>query len=184
MIVAISQHYNGLNFEPTLLPEAPTLGHTVAKPKGSVLQNIFSVAFATPNDKRGFVMPRFLAMHSRVHCYAVSGEMGLSARKSARLLTCFEHLAHLMRFKTQTVVSSNPVGKLHMTAIARAHTSAPTPAVGKPGTIPTSHLQSVLAAFNAANMASSYIERGNFTAARRKLTQALASINQLNTQEV
>lgn len=45
--------------------------------------------------------------------------------------------------------------------------------------IPAHNLQSVLAAFNAANLASSYIERGNFTAARRKLAQALASINQL-----
>lgn len=47
------------------------------------------------------------------------------------------------------------------------------------GRAPLAHASTVLAAFNAANIASSYIERGNFIAARRKLTQALASINQL-----
>jgi len=45
--------------------------------------------------------------------------------------------------------------------------------------IPAHNLTAVLAAFNAANLASLYIERGNFTAARRKLVQALASVNQL-----
>ena len=50
----------------------------------------------------------------------------------------------------------------------------------QPGTIPTAHLQSVLAAFNACNLASCYLERGNIAAARRKLVQALASINQVS----
>lgn len=49
--------------------------------------------------------------------------------------------------------------------------------------IPAQHLSTVLGAFNAVNLASSYIERGNFTAARRKLVQALASINQLQGAE-
>ena len=48
-----------------------------------------------------------------------------------------------------------------------------------PGTIPTAHLQPVLAAFNACNLASFYLERGNMAAARRKLVQALASVNQV-----
>ena len=47
------------------------------------------------------------------------------------------------------------------------------------GTLATTQISAVLAAFNAANLASSYIERGNFAAARRKLVQALASVNQL-----
>lgn len=51
-----------------------------------------------------------------------------------------------------------------------------------PDTIPTTNLTAVLAAFNAANLASSYIERGNFAAARRKLVQALASIGQLQSE--
>lgn len=49
------------------------------------------------------------------------------------------------------------------------------------GTISTAHLQSVLAAFNACNLASCYLERGNIAAARRKLVQALAAVNQVHT---
>lgn len=48
-----------------------------------------------------------------------------------------------------------------------------------PPSIPADRLQSVLAAYNAANLASSYIERGNLAAARRKLVQALASVNEV-----
>ncbi|WP_343589668.1 hypothetical protein [Paracidovorax wautersii] len=51
----------------------------------------------------------------------------------------------------------------------------------QPGTIPLAHLQSVLAAFNACNLASGYLERGNIAAARRKLVQALAAVNQVHT---
>ena len=63
-----------------------------------------------------------------------------------------------------------------MTAITERK---PAPSTSTPDTIPTANLTAVLAAFNAANLASNYIERGNFTAARRKLVQALASIGQL-----
>ena len=66
-----------------------------------------------------------------------------------------------------------------MTAIT-ARKVAPNQA--SPATIPTANLTAVLAAFNAANLASNYIERGNFTAARRKLVQALASIGQLQAE--
>ena len=48
----------------------------------------------------------------------------------------------------------------------------------QPGTIPVVCLQPVLAAFNATNLASGYLERGNIPAARRKLVQALAFVNQ------
>ena len=58
----------------------------------------------------------------------------------------------------------------------------PAPTQSAPDTIPTTNLTAVLAAFNAANLASSYIERGNFAAARRKLVQALASIGQLQSE--
>ncbi len=63
-----------------------------------------------------------------------------------------------------------------MTAIT-ARKVAPNQA--SPATIPTTNLTAVLAAFNACNLASCYIERGNFVAARRKLVLALASVNQL-----
>lgn len=63
-----------------------------------------------------------------------------------------------------------------MTAITQRK---PAPITSTTATIPTTDLTAVLAAFNACNLASCYIERGNFAAARRKLAQALASVNQL-----
>lgn len=66
-------------------------------------------------------------------------------------------------------------------ASRRAAPPATLAAPAQPDTIPTAHLQSVLAAFNACNLASSYLERGNIAAARRKIVQALASVNQVQT---
>lgn len=65
-----------------------------------------------------------------------------------------------------------------MPSIQTAATATPTPAAG---TISTSNLTAVLGAFNACNLASSYIERGNFTAARRKIILALRDIDTLTT---
>ena len=44
----------------TTLPSTRTLIYTAAKPRGPVRKNTTSKAFATPTDKRGFVMPKFL----------------------------------------------------------------------------------------------------------------------------
>jgi hypothetical protein len=66
-----------------------------------------------------------------------------------------------------------------MTATTSASRSA-APSEPQTGTIQLSHLQPVLAAFNACNLASAYLERGNVAAARRKLVQALASVNQVH----
>ena len=60
-----------------------------------------------------------------------------------------------------------------------ARTAAPVSTTPAAPAIPANKLQTVLGAHNAANLASLYIEKGNFTAARRKLVQALASVNQL-----
>lgn len=66
-----------------------------------------------------------------------------------------------------------------MTATIQQTSYAPASSPATVGSAPLAQASTVLAAFNAANIASSYIECGNFAAARRKLTQALASINQL-----
>jgi len=52
----------------------------------------------------------------------------------------------------------------------------------QPGTIPVVHLQPVLAAHNACGLAASYLEHGNVKAARRKLVQALACVNEVTAQ--
>ncbi|MEG0976115.1 MAG: hypothetical protein RSD57_07685 [Comamonas sp.] len=66
-----------------------------------------------------------------------------------------------------------------MTVMTLASRSA---APSQPNPIPADRLHSVLGAFNATNLASSYIERGNFAAARRKLVLALQAINQLQAE--
>lgn len=63
------------------------------------------------------------------------------------------------------------------TLVARAATS-------KPDTIPTNNLQAIFAAYNAAGLAQSYLERGNFAAARRKLVLALRDIRQPSRKAV
>ena len=68
-----------------------------------------------------------------------------------------------------------------MTAITPAQICASSPQANT-ATIPADRLHAVLGAYNAANLASSYIERGNFSAARRKLTLALSAINQLTAE--
>lgn len=151
------------------------------KPKGPVLKNTTSEAVATSTVKRGFVTPKFLGL---VQLCAPSqwlrGVVG-ATRKDVRTASdvFLTTTLHPMRSKTQMVVSSLiPEGTKTMSAITQqascAAVSAPTT-----GTLATTQISTVLAAFNAANMASSYIERGNFAAARRKLVLALASVNQL-----
>lgn len=141
-----------------------------------MLENTKPAEVAAPTDERGFVVPKFRGV-VRQHAPMVSGGMGLPVRMAARLLACFQHPAHLLRLKTQKVVFlGSPAGTQTMTAITERK---PAPCQSTPDTIPTANLTAVLAAFNAANLASNYIERGNFTAARRKLVQALASIGQL-----
>ncbi|QNN55971.1 hypothetical protein H9K76_15410 [Diaphorobacter ruginosibacter] len=154
--------------------------YTGAKPSGPVLENTTSTAFATPNDMRGFVMPKISGMVRFVApSQMFTGEMGLPARMAARLLTCFQHLVHPSCLKTCRVGFLSPTGTKPMSVITQ-RTFAPTPS--KQDAIPASNLHAVLAAFNAANLASSYIERGNFAAARRKLTQALSAINTLQAE--
>ena len=153
--------------------------YTYRRPNGPVLENTFSEASATPDDMWGFVMPKILAMRPFAHPSMVSGGMGLSVRTPAWLRTCFQHPVHPMRLKTQKVGFCDPEGNQTMPAFTQ-RTVAPTPSTQD--AIPASNLHAVLAAFNASNMASSYIERGNFAAARRKLTQALSAINTLQAE--
>ena len=79
-------------------------GTIAPKPRGPVRSNTFSEAVAAPTEKRGFVSPKFSrCRHSGIGM--VSGGMGLPVRMAARLRTCFQHPAHPLRLKTQTVDS-------------------------------------------------------------------------------
>lgn len=91
-----------------------------SRTSGPVLQNTTSEAVATPTDKRGFVSSKFQGLVRLRWPYMVSGGMGLPARMAARLRTCFEHPAHPLRVKTQTVALVTPEGAKTMTSFTRA----------------------------------------------------------------
>ena len=149
------------------------------KPRGPVCRNTSSTAFAAPIEKRGFVMPKFWGVvRQRVPFPTVTGEMGLSARTSARLLTCYEHLVHLMPVVRLPVVLLSPTGAKTMSApVTAGRRAAPkSPASG------TSAIQLHADAHNALAMAAYYLRQPqvNVPAARRKAVQALAALRGLS----
>ncbi|WP_313302937.1 hypothetical protein [Diaphorobacter sp.] len=151
------------------------------KPRGPVTQKHQSEAFATPIVKRGFVMSKISGNSGLSRfCLTVWGMVG-TIRKDVRTASdvFLTTMLHPLHSKMQTVALVTPEGAKTMTVITQRNT-APTPS--SQDAIPASNLHAVLAAFNAANMAASYVERGNFTAARRKLTQALSAINTLQAE--
>ena len=161
----------------------PNSGYTGGKPRGPVRKNTTELAFATPNDKRGFVMPKFFGdAQIRAAATWLWGMVG-ATRKDVRMASSMflTTMLHPLRVRTQTVVLHTQLGVGTMTAITQASSIAAQTS-SKSDSIPASQLQAVLGAFNATNLASSYIERGNFAAARRKLTLALAAINQINSE--
>ena len=158
--------------------------YNYSKPNGPVRKNTLGSAFSTPNDKRGFVMPNFFGVVRIVVSVNKLWGMVWATRKDVRTAepVFLTTMLHPMRVRTQTVASMSRSGAKTMTATLRAHTAAPTSTQPSLVAIPADRLQSVLGAYNAANLASSYIERGNFAAARRKLTLALAAINQITAE--
>lgn len=170
-----------LRNEPSSLPMAQALGYTACKPKGPVCRSIQSVEVATPTYKRGFVMPRFLALRIFARRHMVTGGMGISARTAARLLTCFEHPVHLFRVEAAQVVHLNPVGTKTMTASTQQASRAATPQNRKIAGIPDP-IQLHADAHNALNMAVFYLRQphANVPGARRKAIQALTALRGLS----
>ena len=155
------------------LPSARALSYTAAVLKSMVLENTFEPAVATPTDKRGFVMPKFWGV-VRLRCpHMVSGGMGRTARPPARLVPCFQHPAHPLRLKTQTVASSIQPGIQTMTTPHRAPIVAPT---FYTPTHDEARAHAALEAANCAALARWYSARGNVKAARRKAVQLLAAL--------
>ena len=156
----------------TTLPSAPALVYTAAKPRGPVRKNTTSKAFATPTDKRGFVMPKFLGlMRLNVSAQWLRGVVG-ATRKDARTAESvfLTTMLHLLRVETQTVVPLTHSGAKTMTQ------GTTTPAQA---TIATHPHQLFADAVNAASMANWYTRRGNIAAAARKARQHLAALRLL-----
>ena len=158
---------------------APAMRYTARKPRGPVLENTTPTEVATPTCKRGFVTSKFLA-RVRLHLVLmVSGGMGRTATSPARLLACFQHPAHPLRLKTQTVVFlGSPTGIQTMTATATQAIRATSPTLGNPDLIQL-HAQ----AHNALAMAVYYLNQpqANLPGARRKAVQALAALRGLTS---
>ena len=166
------------------LPSARALGYTAPVLKSMVHSNTELEEVAAPTFKRGFVLPKFWGL-VRLHWpHMVSGGMGLSypnskdrgrslsARTPARLQACFQHPAHLLRLKTQTVAFfGSPVGIQTMTHVTQGQT-APT----HHHTTEERRAFAALEAANCAALARWYSARGNVKAARRKAVQLLAAL--------
>ena len=155
-----------------------------AKPKGPVLETPQPVAFASPSEKRAFVLSKFSrCRHSGIGM--VSGGMAVAATPGARLQACFEHPAHLLPVERQMVDSlGSPVGTQTMTATPVASASARTPttnALNFEAVKTTSEAQAfaLLQATSDATMAKLYLAKGNIPAARRKAVQLLKALQSL-----
>lgn len=114
-----------LRHHPAHLPRRSAPCYSPRKPKGPVLENTTGQEVAAPTYKRGFVMPKFERRGvSRVAM--VTGKMGHTARLAARLVPCFQHLAHPLCLKTQRVVLKSRQGATTMTkVITLVRASAP-----------------------------------------------------------
>lgn len=153
------------------------------KPRGPVTQKHPTNSVLNPHRKAGFCHAQISGSGASIAPPLWLRGMVGATRKGVRTSVCvfLTTMLHPMRSKTQKVGSLIQTGIQTMTAITQQAIRAATPSPTT-GTVPTAHITDVLAAFNAANMAASYIERGSFAAARRKLTQALASINQIKLE--
>lgn len=151
------------------------------KPRGPVRKNTTYKAFATPTDKRGFVMPKFLGLvRLSAPVQWLRGMVG-ATRKDVRtaLYVFLTTMLHPMRLRTQTVAPLIHKGTKTMTAITQASCCAARtlPTTGTPDPIQL-HAQ----AHNALNMAVFYLRQpqANTAAARRKAVQALAALRDLS----
>lgn len=143
-------------------------------------KNTFAVAFATPIDKRGFVMPKFWTVRQIALVYGLRGMVG-AIRKDVRTATdvFLTTMLHQLRVRTHRVVTLSPVGAKTMTAISQAslRAASTSPAVGI-----LDPIQLHADAHNALNMAVFYLRQpqANTAAAKRKAIQALAALRDLS----
>ncbi len=151
------------------------------KPRGPVRKNTTNTAFATPTDKRGFVMPKFLGLvRLSAPVQWLRGMVG-ATRKDVRtaVFVFLTTMLHPLRVRTQTVVPLIHTGTKTMTATTQASRCAARtlPTTGTPDPIQL-HAQ----AHNALNMAVFYLRQpqANTAAARRKAVQALAALRDLS----
>lgn len=136
-----------------------------------MLENTFEPAVATPTDKRGFVMSKFLGLvrlHLSRMVYGCGG--GHPQGRPHGWFRVFNHHTHLLRVKTQRVVLKSQPGATTMPQAISAAVRTPTPFDPV-----ATHMEAV----NAAAMARWYAARYEHTKAARKTTQALSALRKL-----
>jgi hypothetical protein len=121
----------------------------------------------------------------------VSGGMAEAATPGARLIACFSHPAHPLRWKTWRVAFSlnkehetMTINVIHLTR--RTTTATPTTALHDLATTTAQNVATMAAyqeAENALAMALHYMRSSasNVPGATRKAVQALGALNRLNT---
>ncbi len=160
---------------------ANALCYIGGKPRGPVRKNTTSKAFATPNDKRGFVMPKFWGLvRLRASAQWLRGMVGATRKGVRTALDVFlTTMLHPLRVRTQTVVFLNPKGTKTMTAITQQASRVAAPTLPTTGT--SDLIQLHAEAHNALAMALHYLRtpEANVQGARRKAVQALAALRHL-----
>ncbi len=151
------------------------LGYTASKPKGPVLENTTSEAVAAPTDSGVLSRPNFRELvRQHPHGFGRDGLTRKDGRTASDVFSTSRPPAALENANGGFPCHSRRSQDHDCTHGAQIRAQP-----RQPGHHPHHQPTAVLAAFNACNLASCYIERGNFAAARRKLAQALASVNQL-----
>ena len=179
------EHWNLGNLGGNLAQKAFTWANALcyigSKPRGPVRKNTTSKAFATPNDKRGFVMPKFLGLvRLRASVQWLRGMVGATRKGVRTALDVFlTTMLHPLRLRTQTVVFLNPKGPKTMTAITQQASRCAVPTLPTTGT--SDLIQLHAEAHNALAMALHYLRtpEANVAGARRKAVQALAALRHL-----
>jgi hypothetical protein len=169
----------GWNLGPAPFTSATPSCYIECKPRGPVRKNTTSEAVATPTDKRGFVMPKFLGLvRLFAPAYGLRGMVG-AIRKDARTASdvFLTTMLHQLRVRTHLVATLNPEGAKTMTAISQQASRRAASITGTPDPIQL-HAQ----AQNALSMAIHYLRQpeANVAGARRKAVQALSALRGLD----
>ena len=149
------------------------------KPRGPVRRNTLDSAFATPTDKRGFVMPNFCGKMCLCTpspwLWGVVGAIRKDVRTAESVF--LTSTLHPLCVETKRVVPLSHSGAKTMTTTTAISAAASTPATGTPDPI-----QLHADAHNALNMAVFYLRQphANVPGARRKAIQALNALRNLS----
>ena len=155
-------------------------GTIAPKAKAPVCEDTLSEAVAAPTDKRGFVMSKFLGLVRLHQPSRFRAGWGYPQGHPHGFGRVFQHPAHLLRLKPQTVALVTPDGAktMHQTTLASRCAAPNTQA-----TTEETRAFALLQATSDAAMAKLYLDKGNIAAARRKAVQLLKALQVLEVSQ-